>query len=91
MKTLVAEARETIKERMDAGETFVEIMEDHRNLFNDNQKIRNKAYNEWQAILRSGDEDGAKRYLEVMNLALSQMGIDALDANEDVSDDETEE
>ena len=83
LKFLVSEAREVIKERIDGGETFVEILEDHRKLFNENTQIRAKAVNELLEIKRSGDAEGARKYEITINAAFSQMGIDPIDGSDD--------
>ena len=87
-KLLVSEAREAIKERMDAGESFRSILEDHRSLFNENGNIRAKAANELLEIKRSGDAEGARRYEIMINAALSQMGISPIGGNDSSADDD---
>lgn len=79
LKEAVIVAREQIKQRMDEGESFEAILGDHYRLSVENAKIRRNAQKELDAIYCNGDADGATRYRMVMDVALSQMGIDALD------------
>ena len=78
-KEAVIIAREQIKQRMDEGEKFEAILADHYNLSAENAKIRRNAQKELDAIYSSGDIDGAAKYKRVIDIALSQMGVDALD------------
>ena len=75
LKQSVIAAREEIKRRMDNGESFAEIIAGHRELSNENNKIRDDALRELRGIVDSGDEVGARDYLNKMNIALQQMGI----------------
>ena len=58
-------------------------MRDHAT-FNENVKLRNEAMAELREILRGGDEDGAQKYLETMNIAFRNLGIDELTMPEKV-------
>lgn len=75
MKRVMISAREEIKNRLENGEHFCDILTEHRELANENGKIRADAVCEYSRILREGDEEGARKYLNVMNAAFSQMGI----------------
>ena len=75
MKAIVASAREEVLARMQKGEHFCDILADHRQLHNDNGKIRSDAVQELKEILGKGDQEGARHYLNRMNAAFSQMGI----------------
>ena len=77
-KELVIVARAQIKERMDAGEKFADILRENYRLMEENQKIRRDAQKELYRIYRDGDLEGAKKYKRVMDVALQQMGIGEL-------------
>ena len=78
-KEAVIIAREQIKQRMDEGESFEAILNDHYNLSAENAKIRRNAQKELDAIYSSGDKDGAAKYRRVIDIALQQMGAEGLD------------
>ena len=78
-KQQVIEARETIRELMDRGAHFSDILEDHRRIFNENVDIRAAAMRELNAIHEQGDAEGERAYRFKMDIALGQMGIDPLD------------
>ena len=78
-KQTVIEGRQRMKELMDGGATFSEVLADARKLFNENVKIRSKAQGELNRIVDSGDTEGTRQYLLKVNLALQQMGIRELD------------
>ena len=77
-KELVIVAREQIKARMDAGESFADILQDNYRLMEDNAKIRREAQREFDKIYREGDDDGARKYMLMIDAALQQMGIEGL-------------
>lgn len=78
-KRQVIEARETIKELMDGGAHFSDILADHRRVFNENVDIRAAAMRELNAIHEQGDAEGERAYRLKVDTALSQMGIAPLD------------
>ena len=78
-KESVIVARAQIKELMDGGATFEEILSEHRKLAEENLKIRCNAQKELNEIFNSGDLDGAARYKKAIDVALGQMGIEPLD------------
>ncbi len=78
-KEAVIVARAQIKELMDGGATFEEILSEHRKLAEENLKIRRNAQKELNEIFNSGDFDGATRYKKVIDVALEQMGVEPLD------------
>lgn len=82
MKQMVREARAQIADLMDRGQSFAQILEEHRNLWNENVKIREGVVAEYRKIVRSGDEEGARHYFNTMNTALGQMGIPPLTEND---------
>ena len=79
LKEAVIIAREQIKQRMDEGESFEAILNDHWQLSAENAKIRRDAQKELDAIYASGDKDGAAKYRRVIDIALQQMGVEGLD------------
>ena len=79
LKEAVIIAREQIKQRMDEGESFEAILNDHWQLSAENAKIRRDAQKELDAIYASGDKDGAAKYRRVIDIALQQMGAEGLD------------
>lgn len=78
-KEAVIIARAQIKERIDGGEKFEDILREHWTLTEENLKVRRNAQKELDAIYEQGDIDGAAKYKRVMDTALSQMGISELD------------
>ena len=82
MKQVVREAREQIAALMDQGHSFAEILAEHRELWNENIKIREGVVAEYRKIVKSGDEAEARHYLNTMNAALGQMGIPPLTEND---------
>lgn len=86
LKQIVSSARAEIKERLDAGEHFCDVINDFRELTNENGKIRADAILELKKIRDSGDEESARKYEVIMNAAFSQMGIDPIGGGEGVDD-----
>ena len=78
-KESVIIARAQIKDMMDQGYSFEEILSEHYRLAEENNRIRKAAQKELNGIYMSGDADGAERYRKMMDAAMSQMGIDPLD------------
>lgn len=79
MKRTVMEARMQIAEMMKNGASFQEVLTEHRELFNSNVQVRNDCLKELQEIFDSGDYEGAQKYVDTMNIALQQMGIQELE------------
>ena len=78
-KRTVREARKQIKDLMDQGYHFDEILDDYERLSSENREIRNKAMRELKEIHSSGDRESAEIYREKINAAFETMGIDPLD------------
>lgn len=78
-KAIVINARAQIKDLMDKGYHFDEIIEDYRRLTSENLEIRNEAMRELNAIHAAGDTQGERAYQIRIDAALQQMGIDPLD------------
>lgn len=79
-KRIVNELRIGLKETVESeGISVAEaIYRDHRE-FNENKKVRNAAIQELREIVKSGDAEGAQKYLETINAAFSNMGIDLIE------------
>ena len=75
LREIVRSARAEILERMENGAHFADILNEHRELHNDNGRIRSNAIHELKSIIAEGDDEGAHKYLVRMNAAFSQMGI----------------
>lgn len=78
MKRIVMSAREEMKEWLDSGRHFSDILVDHRELVNENSKIRTDAIRELNEMIKAGDEEGARKYVTGMNEAFSQIGIEPI-------------
>lgn len=78
-KRIVREARLEIKKLMDQGMHFNEIMADHEKVFNENAEIRAQAIAEARKIRDEGDTEGTAQYVDAMNAAFENMGIDKID------------
>ena len=83
LKMVVSSLRAEIKELMDAGEKFADILEEDRKLVNHNNRIRGNARREYDAIVESGDIKGAEEYKSTVNEFLNRMGIEAIGESED--------
>lgn len=78
-KRKVMEAREQIKELMDQGLHFQEILDEHKRLLQENAEIRNKAMRELRELRKAGDKEGERQYQVTIDAALQQMGIEPMD------------
>ncbi|MBR0198034.1 MAG: hypothetical protein IJQ34_07855 [Kiritimatiellae bacterium] len=80
------------------GKEIGDILNEHREIFNENSAIRGEVEAELERIIEEGDIEGAKKYRDTMNYALQQMGISVIDtpitdeersaAGEDIEDEE---
>ena len=77
-KDMVRSARKEIQERMENGESFSSIINDHVNLINDNTNLRASAQRELKEYIARGDIDGAKIYYKTINSHLNKMGISSI-------------
>lgn len=75
LKRRVIEARMAMKELLAEGKTVNEILETHREQVNFSADVRRDAMMEARKILDSGDIEGAKQYVTMMNVALQQIGV----------------
>ena len=78
LKARVIIARESMRQQIEAGASFAEVLETNRRLGNENADVRIDALRELKEILAKGDRAGAKRYMVTINAALQQMGIEPL-------------
>lgn len=78
-KRRVLEAREDIKALLKEGKSVRQILEEHREDVNFKAEIRSKIAKEARDILESGDAEGAKKYVMMMNFALQQKGIEEVE------------
>ena len=78
LKTRVMIARESMRQQIEAGASFAEVLETNRRLGNENADVRIDALRELKEIMAKGDRAGAKRYMVTINAALQQMGIEPL-------------
>ena len=74
-KRAMNEARLQMKDQLDAGKTFAEVIAEHQEMTRHNTEMRAKVQAELVKIVDGGDMEGAKQYLETMNKALDSMGI----------------
>lgn len=79
LKERVIEARRDVLALMDNGESFSDILNEHRDLLAENTKIRDDSQRELRRLVEEGDIEGAKRYYFKINIALQQMGIKDMD------------
>ena len=82
MKKAVEATREEIRGRMEKGEHFADILNTHRELFNDNCNVRASAMRELQRLVDEGNEEQARKYAEASNEILERMGITPLNVPE---------
>ena len=74
LKRDVMQAREDMMDLMKKGMTIEQALAEHFKMSNENVGIRNKAVEELRAILDSGDEEGALKYMEAVNATLEKLG-----------------
>ena len=75
MKKTVMQTREEMKQLMDQGYSIQQIISEHRQLANENAKVRLQAIKEAREIVEKGDDEAARKYVATMNAAFQQMGI----------------
>ena len=81
-KETVRAARKEILQRLDEGEHFADIIEDHRQLKNENGVIRIEAITELRKIEKNDGPEAAMKYRDQMNDAFSRMGISPIELSE---------
>ena len=75
LKDAVRATRKDIESLMDQGISVSEIFTQHRELWNENIKIRNEMIGEYRRFLTEGDVEAAGQYLEQINRSFREMGI----------------
>ncbi len=75
MKDSVRATKEDIAALLDKGISVSEIFTEHRELWNENLKIRNEMKASFQRFLREDDAEAAAQYLEKINSSFREMGI----------------
>ena len=79
IKEKVIAARAEAVALVESGGSFDRMIEEHRNIINDNAKIWRECEQELRALIEKGDTEGAEQYRSTMGVALQQMGISTLD------------
>jgi hypothetical protein len=74
----VAETRKEIDALMKQGISFRAILAEHEKVFNENAQIRAEANAELRKICEEGDAEGVQKYLDTINAAFQEMGIEEL-------------
>ena len=82
LKQQVMEVRADIDQLMKEGRTFADIMREHQSLVNDNASIRKDVMSGLHEYVDKGDMEGAQEYLNKMNAALKQMGMESIEMPE---------
>ena len=78
-KALIIAFREELKDLVKDGARVEDVIRDHENLTRDNNKIREDIIKEVKELREKGEEEEASRYLNTMNAAIQQMGIDIIE------------
>jgi len=78
LKQAVIETRAQMKEMVDKGYSVEEVLNQHQKMLAANAKARRDAIVELKGILDSGDAAAAGHYVNVMNAAFQQVGIEPI-------------
>ena len=78
IKQAVIETRAQMKEMVDKGYSVEEVLNQHQKMLATNAKARRDAIVELKGIIDSGDAAAAEHYLNVMNTAFQQVGIEPI-------------
>ena len=78
VKQAVIDMRAEVKQLMDNGQTFREIISEHQKLSRANAELRKNSLIELKRLIASGDIQGASEYKHRINTILEQMGIPRL-------------
>lgn len=81
-KEAVKLARREILERLDQGEHFADIIQDHCKLKNENGAIRLEAITELRKIEKNDGAEAAIKYRDQINDAFNRMGISPIELSE---------
>lgn len=75
MKKGAQQVRLEIADLLAEGYSIKQILNEHNGLRQQNIEVRREFQTELNEIYRSGDIEGARKYLETMNKALDEKGI----------------
>lgn len=76
LKRKVREARANVKDLMDRGFSFADVMREHRDVVNASVSMHDLCTRELRRLLDEGDAEGAAAYLKKANEKLRQFGYD---------------
>ena len=79
LKQNVIALREEMRQLLDEGNSFADVLRDHRDIVNHGVEMRNEATRIISEFIEEGDEDAARECLEKVNATLSQMGINPIE------------
>ena len=77
-KRSIVDMRKQMKALIDEGHSFDEVIQEYQRSQQFNEEMRDKARSELKALVDKGDREGAEDYLNTMNQAFSQMGIEEI-------------
>lgn len=91
-KERVQQVREQIAQWMkdEPGKELGAILNEHRDDFNHATEMQAEVKKGLQEYLEAGDDEGAKKYLTMMNLALQQIGVSEVEMPKDEEESENE-
>lgn len=91
-KERVQQVREQIAQWMkdEPGKELGAILNEHRDDFNHATEMQAEVKKGLQEYLDAGDDEGAKKYLTMMNLALQQIGVSEVEMPKDEEESENE-
>lgn len=91
-KERVQQVREQIAQWMkdEPGKELGAILNEHRDDFNHATEMQAEVKKGLQEYLDAGDDEGAKKYLTMMNLALQQIGVSEVEMPKDEEESESE-
>ena len=78
LKREVMSVREEMRQLIADGQSFTDVMKEHRDMVNRNAELRKEAMRILEEFVESGDADGARECLEKVNAALGEAGIDGI-------------
>ena len=79
LKREVMAVREEMRQLIAEGQSFTDVMKEHRDMVNRNAELRKEAMRILEEFVESGDADGARECLEKVNAALGEAGIDGIE------------
>ncbi len=82
LKEAVRATRKDMEALLDGGHTVEEILTQHRELWNENVKIRREMKEECRRLMAEGDGAAAAEYLERINRSFRDMGIPEMTPDE---------